>query len=214
MPTPSPRSFTRSTYFALITLLSTLISFSSLSAQDDPPREREEGRQRRGNAEGGERRNFDPSVIRERMAGFLRETLDIQDDAEWAIVGERINRVNELRTAGAENPQFAMRILATLNPNRESNFGGNPNREGGGGGQGGPGGGQNRQRAGGNNAAMGALFNALRTDSSEDELISRLEEFRSAKKTGADQLAKAQEDLRVVLTPRQEAILVLAGMLP
>jgi len=218
--------FTPATRLSSIALLASLVGITSLSAQDQSARNPDEVRQRRGQGGSGggdERRNFDPSVMRERMAGFMRNILEIEDDEEWAIIGERIQKVTQLRSSTTENPQVAMRILAALSANRArgegeegtENRGERPERaerpeRGNGGNQGA----QARQRGGNGNSAMGGLVNALRNEATADEVRSQLETFRAAKQKNTDQLSQAQEDLLMVLTPRQEAILVLAGLLP
>jgi len=228
MPSSFPSPLSPATRFRLIALLAGLVGITSLSAQDQSARNPDEVRQRRGSGQGGggeggaggERRNFDPSVMRERMAGFMRDILEIEDDEEWAIIGERIEKITQLRSSATENPQFAMRILGAIQANRARGEGEDGNETGG---ERptrverpelGNGGNQARQRGGNGNSAMGGLVNALRNEASADEVRSQLETFRAAKQKNADQLSQAQEDLLMVLTPRQEAILVLAGMLP
>ena len=50
-------------------------------------------------------------------------------------------------------------------------------------------------------------------DSKPDEIKVKLEALRAAKAQAKQDLAKAQEDLRTVLTQRQEAGLVMMGLL-
>jgi len=50
-------------------------------------------------------------------------------------------------------------------------------------------------------------------DASETEVKAGLEKLRAGRREKQVQLAKAQEDLRAVLSLRQEAVLVLAGTL-
>jgi Spy/CpxP family protein refolding chaperone len=167
--------------------LTLCLSTGRLVAQDQPP-------QRRG---GG---NFDPEQARQRMMDRYKEQLDVKDDAEWKLISERIEKVTTAR--------------------REVGFGG-----GGGfgrGGRGGPGGGGpgGGQAAGGRGAFGGepspeaqALQKAIEAKAPADELKSKLAKFREARKVKEANLEKAQEDLRKVLTPRQEAVAVLAGLL-
>ena len=204
----SPLRLTRqalSTTAALIALSSTSVfAQDNSAAEPDPRRERPEG---------AERRTFDPSAMRDRMNDFLRQRLEITDDAEWDIIKERIAKVTELRQTSSDNPAGSIRALAAIG-------GGGPGaggREGAAAG-GGPGpGGNNRQRGGREGAVPPeavALVQALRNQSSESEIISRLEKLRAARQLAASTLAQAQEDLRIVLTPRQEAIAVITGLLP
>ena len=177
--------------------------------------------QRRERPEGGERRSFDPSAMRDRMLDFLRQRLEITDDAEWDIIKERIAKVTELRQSSGDNPAGSMRALAAIGggggaPGAGERDGANANGGNGGGPGGGPGG--NFRQRGGREGAVPpetvALVQALRSQSSEAEIISRLAKLRAARQLEAVVLAQAQEDLRIVLTPRQEAIAVIAGLLP
>ena len=172
---------------ALIVLLT-----SSVFAQDN---DATAPGQRRERPEGSERRTFDPSAMRDRMLDFLRQRLEITDDAEWDIIKERIAKVTELRQSSSDNPAGSMRALAAIGggggPGQGGRDGANANAGNGGGGPGGPGG-NFRQRGGREGLAK----------------------LRAARQLEADTLAQAQEDLRIVLTPRQEAIAVIAGLLP
>ena len=160
-----------------------------LMAQDQQPPQRQ-GR-------GG---NFDPEQARQRMMDRYKEQLEVKDDAEWKLISERIEKVTAAR--------------------REVGFGGGGGGfgRGGRGGPGGPGGGG--QAAGGRGAFGGepspeaeALQKAIEAKAPADELKSKLAKFREARKVKEANLEKAQEDLRKVLTPRQEAVAVLAGIL-
>ena len=69
-------------------------------------------------------------------------------------------------------------------------------------------------RPGGGSAEMTALASALRDKLPDAEIKSRLERLRDQRKDSEAKLARAQEDLRAVLTMRQEAMAVMAGLLP
>jgi len=161
---------------------------ASLMAQDQP-------RQGRG--------NFDPEQMRQRMMDRYREQLEIKGDDEWKVVSERINKVVEAR--------------------REVGFGGGPGMFGFGRG-GRPGGDGNNPPAAGNDQARRgpraepspeaeALQKAIESKASADELKAKLAKLREARKVKEANLEKAQEELRKVLSVRQEAAAVLAGLL-
>ena len=167
-----------------------LMSFGAgqLVAQDQP-------RQGRG--------NFDPEQMRQRMMDRYREQLEIKGDDEWKLISERINKVVEAR--------------------REVGFGGGPGMFAFGRG-GRPGGDGNNPPAGGNDqgrrgprAEAGpeaeALQKAIESKASADELKAKLAKLREARKAKEANLEKAQEELRKVLSVRQEAAAVLAGLL-
>lgn len=161
-------------------------------------------RPNRGDRQGGPP-NFDPEQMRQRMMERYREQLDIKGDAEWKLIEERITKVSDAR--------------------REVGFGGMARGMFGPGGPGGrgPGGGNdganaNRQnRRGGFGGATlpeaEDLQKALDAKASPDEIKAKLAKLRDAKKAKQADLAKAQDDLRKVLSVRQEAVAVMMGLL-
>jgi hypothetical protein len=66
----------------------------------------------------------------------------------------------------------------------------------------------------GNNPELDALRTAVTDNAPDAEVKARLERLREVRKTNQAKLEKAQEDLRAVLTIRQEAVAVMAGLLP
>jgi hypothetical protein len=129
------------------------------------------------------------------MMGYLREQFAVTDDAEWTLIAARITAVSDIRRAAGGG---------------RGGFGG--------GGPGGPGGGNN---GGGNrggratgNPDVDALRQAITDNLPDAEIKSRLARVRDTRKDNEVKLAKAQEELRAVLTVRQEAIAVMAGLLP
>lgn len=169
------------------------LSSGSLAAQDRP--------QGRG--------NFDPEQFRQRMMERYKERLEVKSDDEWKIISERIEKVT---TAQREA--------------RIGGFGGGR----GGGRRGGPGGGgadaapagappnndaaRNRGGFGGEpNPDADALEKALEAKASSDDLKAKLAKLRDGQKDKEAKLAKAQDELRQVLSVRQEANAVLMGLL-
>jgi hypothetical protein len=161
-----------------------------LMAQDQQPP------QRRG---GG---NFDPEQARQRMMERYKEQLEVKDDAEWKLISERIEKVTAAR--------------------REVGFGGGGAfGRGGRGGPGGPGGGPGGDQAAAGRRAFGgepspeaeALRKAIEAKAPAEELKAKLAKLREARKVKEANLEAAQDDLRKVLSVRQEAAAVLAGLL-
>jgi hypothetical protein len=149
------------------------------------------------------RGNFDPEQMRQRMMERYREGLEIKGDDEWKIVQARIEKVNEAR--------------------RDVGFGG-MGRMGFGRPPGGGGGAPGDQAQGDRRAARGgfgaqanpeaeALQKAIDSQASKDELKAALGKYREARKAKEAALEKAQDELRQVLTVRQEALAVLMGLL-
>jgi hypothetical protein len=57
------------------------------------------------------------------------------------------------------------------------------------------------------------LQKAIEAKASGDEIKSKLAKYRDARKAKESELEKAQDDLRKVLTVKQEAVAVMAGLL-
>lgn len=152
------------------------------------------------------RGNFDPAQMRQRMMDRYKERLEVTSDAEWKIIEERIGKV-----------------LDAQRDTRIGGFGGfgGGRRNGGPGGPGGGAAGDNNAPGGGNrpnpfvadNPNVDNLQKAIDGKASSDELKTKLAKVRESLKEKEAVLAKAQDDLRKVLSVRQEAIAVLAGLL-
>ena len=144
--------------------------------------------------------NWDPAQMRQRMMDRMREQFAVKDDAEWKLISDRVEKVNTARREVGGRGGMGMM------------FGRGP----GGGGQGGPGGGGDR---GGRNPfgdaspEQEALQKALESNAPADEIKSKLEKYRAAQKVKEANLAKAQDELREVLSAKQEATAVLLGLL-
>lgn len=139
-------------------------------------------------ASGGKPRTEDPM---ERGLARLRENLEVTDDTEWEIIAARIKAVVEVRTNNAKS-------------------GGSP--------RGGPGL-PVKSKAGPRSGASAhpeqdALRYAVRDKLPDAEVKARLARAHEVHLQNEARLAKAQDDLRSVLTVRQEAVAVLAGLLP
>ena len=96
------------------------------------------------------------------------------------------------------------------------NFRGMMGGQGGNNNQNGQGGRANRpgRMGGANNPELDALQTAITDKAPDAEIKARLERLREVRKENEAKLTKAQEDLRAVLSVRQEATAVLAGLLP
>jgi len=170
-----------------------------LSAQDTAPAAAngaDQGGTRRNRGQGGPGggANMTPEQMRARMMERVREQFGVKDDAEWKIISERVEKVSAAR--------------------REMG-GGGMGMFGGRGGPGGPGGGGGgRGGFGGEPSAEAtALKSAIDNNASADDVKSKLAAYRAAQKEKEAKLAKAQDELRQVLTAKQEAAAVLADYL-
>lgn len=120
------------------------------------------------------------------MEQRLKERLEVTDDAEWKAIQPLVQKVMEARMQA---------------------FSGRGGRGGRGGGPGGPGGfGQPSPEA-------EALQKAIDGKASSAEMKAALAKYVASRKAKQAELESAQAELRKVLTPRQEAIATLNGLL-
>jgi Spy/CpxP family protein refolding chaperone len=148
-----------------------------------------------GGGRGGGRGNFDPAQFQKMMTDRIKQHLEVSDE-DWKAI--------EPLVAEVQKQQMAYRMSS-----RGGMFGGR-------GGRGGPGGGA----AGGAGAAPAEVTPATELakvlenkNATPEEIKAKVDAFRAKQKANKEALAKAQEDLRQVLTARQEATLILDGTL-
>jgi hypothetical protein len=139
------------------------------------------------------RGNFDPEQMRARMMERYREQLEVKSDEEWKVLEARITKVSDARREMGGFGRGA--------------FGG---RRGGDDQSGG-----NRQRFGPEPSPEAeALQKAIEAKASADEIKAKLAKYRESQKQKEAKLTQAQEELRKVLSVRQEAAAVMIGLLP
>jgi hypothetical protein len=190
----SPLSRRARVFGALASALLISISSSALLAQN-PGADDAAKRRRTGTDDG--RRGGSPEDMQARMLSSLRERFEITDDAEWKIVSERLAKVTELRRNTTGGAFGAAAAFAGRGPQGggDSNRGGRGTRPGG-------------------SPDMVALQSAIRDKLPDAEIKSRLDRVRESRKDNEAKLSKAQEELRAVLSVRQEAVAVVFGLLP
>ena len=152
-----------------------------------------------------------PEEFRQRMMDGLRERLAITNDADWSAIEPKISKVMDAQREVMSMRMGGMRGMfggGRQRRNADDNGGGNNDNNGGG-----------RPRRGGGMfggepaASVTALQTALDNKAPKDEIKAKLAAVRTENKTKEDALQAAREDLRSVLTTRQEASLVVAGIL-
>jgi hypothetical protein len=176
----------------------------SLLAQNEAPAAQPGGSGAPG-APGGRpgRGNWDPEQMRQRMMERVREQLAVKDDAEWSVIESRIKKISDSR--------FGMG-RGMGGPGGPGGPGGQ-GAPGGQGGQGGQGGRQGRGGFGQANPDAEVLQSALDSGASADDIKVKLTAYRAAAKVKEVQLEKAQDELRQLLSVKQEARAVLLGLL-
>jgi hypothetical protein len=172
-------------YCALLAVVA-LCNLVSISAQDRP-----------------NRGNFDPAQFRERMMSRVRETMDVKDDAEWKLISDRVSKVMEAQREVRQGGNMGMMFRRPQNDENAADGNGAGRRRGGG-----PGafGGEPSPEA-------EALHKALESKASNDDVKAAVAKYRESRKAKQEKLARTQEDLKKVLSARQEAAAVSLGLL-
>jgi hypothetical protein len=154
---------------------------------------------------GGGRGNFDPAQFQQRMMERIRDNLSFTNDADWSAVQPLVQKVMDARQAMGNN---GMRMMFG---GRNRNRGGDQNG-GGGGGNGGGGGGGRGGFFGQPSPEAEALQNALDNNAPDAQVKDLLAKYQASQQKKQAALKTAQENLRGVLSPRQEASAVLMGL--
>ena len=147
---------------------------------------------------------FDPAQMRQMMEQRMQEMLGATAE-EWKVLGPRVMKVQELARQSGGGPGVM--------------FG--PMGRRGAGGPGGPG----SDRIGGRGMPMNRELTEVEkiqeelqtlletTTTTPEQIKQQVTKLRAAREKARQELAKAQQDLRQILTVRQEAQLILMGML-
>jgi len=149
--------------------------------------------QQRGMRGGGQ---WDPEQMRQRMAQRMKESLGATDE-EWQVISPLLQDVMEKQR---EVRSFSGRGMMMMRGPR------------------GPEGDRGRRGRGFGRedtpAEVTALQEALESDSTPvEEIKSKLDAYRKARQAQEKELEQAQDKLRQILSVRQEATLVMMGML-
>jgi hypothetical protein len=136
-----------------------------------------------GGGGGGRFRGFDP----QQMMDNIKDRLGFTNDTDWSAVQPLVQKVMEARrdTMSALSRGFRRRSA-------DDNGGGNPNRP--------------------SNPEADALQQAIDSNAPAAQIKAALEKYRTAQKAKQAKLEQAQEDLRKVLSQKQEAQAVLMGL--
>ncbi len=148
---------------------------------------------------GGPGGNWDPEQMRERMTQMMKERLNISDE-EWKIIQPRLEKVQEAQASSRGGRFGGMGAFGGRNRGGDQQAD-RPQR-----------GGQRADRPGSD--AMQALRDALEDEKTPaSELKAKMQAVREARKKADADLKSAREELRQVLTTRQEAACVMMGLL-
>jgi hypothetical protein len=134
---------------------------------------------------GGRGGRMDPAQVTQR----IRERLDVKDDAEWKALEPLVQKVSDLR-----RDQMMSGMRGAFGRNRGGGQGGGP-------------------RFGPEpSAEETALSDAIEKDAPKDELKAKMAAYRKAKAEKEAELKTAQENLKKVLTTKQEAVALEMGL--
>lgn len=159
----------------------------------DPPRE---GERNATGDRGGQRGNFDPQQFRQRMYEQIKTQLKASDD-EWSVIQPKLDKVMEAQRA--MRPGWGMRGNRGGNRPGPSPDGGAPASD--------------RPQSELEKATT-ELRTALDAEStSAPDLAAKLAAVRAARAKAQAELTAAREELKQLLTARQEAVLVMMGSL-
>lgn len=193
----------------LLSALSLGASLTLACAQDPAapaPQDRGGDRGSRGGDRGGSngdrggRGNFNMDELRKRMSDGIKNSLKATDE-EWAVIEPLMEKVTS-----KQRDTMMGRFSGMMGGFRGGRDGGPGGRDGGSAPSDRP------ERPGAKESD--ALRTALSSDNTTpEELKNKLAAVRESRKKAAAELAQAREELRKVLTVRQEAVLVSMGIL-
>jgi hypothetical protein len=146
---------------------------------------------------------FDPAQMRERMMSRIKDQMDVTDDAEWKVLEAAIGKVMDARRDAMQG-QFG-----GFGGGRRRNNGGDTNNANGGDNNGG----RRRGGFGTPSPEMEDLQKAIDDKAPADEIKSKLAKLREANAAKEAKLVAAQDELKKLLTARQEAVAVTSGLL-
>jgi hypothetical protein len=157
-----------------------------------------------GGGGGGQNwRDMSPEERRQAMMDRVRETLEVKEDAEWTALQPLVQKVFDARMASFSGGFGGRGGMM----GRRGGGNGGGGADNGGGRQGGPFGNQPP------NPEREALQKAIDAKASKAEIKAALTKYTESRKAKQEELEKAQNDLRKVLTSRQEAIATIEGWL-
>jgi len=141
--------------------------------------------------------NFDPSQFQQRMMDRVRDQLEFTNDADWSAVQPLVQKVMDAQRDVRSSQMQGMRMMFRRPGQQEDN--------------------QRRQRF---SAFMGqpspeftALEDAVNNNAPDAQIKDLLARYNASQKAKQDKLKEAQDNLRAVLSVKQEAEATLIGLL-
>jgi hypothetical protein len=187
-----------------------IAQFQQQIGQVDPAQLQQMAQQWRQMAAANMGTNFNPTQLPPRQAADLREQLQVTDDTEWSVIQALIQKVMEAKRVVQADQMDSLLGQASRNAglmaqgNRNGGLMAQANRN--------PG----QQIPTGfamTSPEADAVRTAIQNEASNQEIQAALTKLADARKAHLTALQKAQEDLRKVLTVRQEAVATVGGLL-
>ncbi|HEV2296169.1 MAG TPA: hypothetical protein VGR35_20160 [Tepidisphaeraceae bacterium] len=173
----------------LLPLLLAALMVPFAVAQDNTERGGDRGGDRGRGGPGGPG-GFDPAAMRQRMMDSIKEQMGVTDEEEWKVIQAKLEPVM--------TKSMEARAGGIAGMFRGRGRGGDDD---------------DRQRSAVESASRD-LRNVLENKSaSEEEIKAKLTAFREAREKARAELAAAQKELKEILMPRQEAVLVQYGLI-
>ncbi len=133
-------------------------------------------------------------VLQRRVDESLRQQMGVTNDADWSLIEEKINAVKKAQMASlADSGMVEMMSLFGMGGGRRS-------------------GGGFQAMLGRPSPASDALRQAIDSDAPTIQIKTLTAKLRAVRQEKLTNLARAQEELRVLLTTRQEAVATMAGL--
>jgi hypothetical protein len=179
-----------------------------------PGQQGQRGRTRGQNGQNGQNgQQRDPQQFRQQMQDRMREAMGATPD-EWALLQPKIEKIQQLQRAASAGRGG----MALLYGNRNNTTDPNATPGGGRGNRGNRGAGGTGTTGNDPPSPVATKAQELQTtlqnkDTPPDELKQKLSELRQARTKAKADLGKAQEELREIVTVRQESVLVTIGIL-
>jgi hypothetical protein len=155
-----------------------------------------------GGGGGGGRGNFDPAQMQQRMMDHIRDQLNFTNDTDWGAVQPLVQKVLDTARDAHSSQMMGMRMM--FRGNRGGNNGGNDD---------------NARRRGGF-GFMGtpspeytALQDAINNNAPDEQVKDLLTKYKASQDVKQAKLKTAQDNLRAVLSVKQEATATLMGLL-
>ncbi|HTV41641.1 MAG TPA: hypothetical protein VMF08_13755 [Candidatus Sulfotelmatobacter sp.] len=146
----------------------------------------------------GGRGNFDPAQFQQRMMDRIRDELEFTNDSDWNAVQPLVQKVMDAQRDVRSSQIQGMRMMFRRPGQQDDNS-------------------QRRQRFGGfmgqPSPEFTALQDAVDNNAPEAQIKDLLARYNTSQKAKEEKLKGAQDNLRAVLSVRQEAQATLMGLL-